>query len=150
MHISFHFLFMSSDIVNIASFPFSNITSKLNLFQVLYHVLGVVPAYQASVGPALNELCLGLQADDVANVFLVTMYCEQNFRFERVVFHILFCLQALYGVYSKDVHVRLACLNAVKCIPAVSKCSLPQNVKIATNIWIALHDPEKVNLLNLM
>jgi hypothetical protein len=117
VHISFHFLFMSSDIVNIASFPFSNITSKLNLFQVLYHVLGVVPAYQASVGPALNELCLGLQADDVAN--------------------------ALYGVYSKDVHVRLACLNAVKCIPAVSKCSLPQNVKIATNIWIALHDPEK-------
>ncbi|CAE5962839.1 unnamed protein product [Arabidopsis arenosa] len=34
---------------------------------------------------------------------------------------------ALYGVYSKDVHVRMACLNAVKCIPAVSKCSLPQN-----------------------
>ncbi|KAF2563371.1 hypothetical protein F2Q70_00016592 [Brassica cretica] len=84
---------------------------------VLYHVLGVVPAYQASIGPALNELCLGLQADDVAN--------------------------ALYGVYSKDVHVRMACLNAVKCIPAVSKYSLPQNVDIATNIWIAVHDPEK-------
>lgn len=44
----------------------------------------------------------------------------------------------------------MACLNAVKCIPAVSKCSLPQNVDIATNIWIALHDPEKVNLHNLM
>ncbi|KAL1214916.1 Protein ILITYHIA [Cardamine amara subsp. amara] len=90
---------------------------RLRMISVLYHVLGVVPAYQASVGPALNELCLGLQADDVAN--------------------------ALYGVYSKDVHVRIACLNAVKCIPAVSKCSLPQNVAIATNIWIALHDPEK-------
>ncbi|XP_010470324.1 PREDICTED: eIF-2-alpha kinase activator GCN1-like isoform X1 [Camelina sativa] len=90
---------------------------RLRMISVLYHLLGVVPAYQASVGPALNELCLGLQADDVAN--------------------------ALYGVYSKDVHVRMACLNAVKCIPAVSKCSLPQNVDIATNIWIALHDPEK-------
>ncbi|ESQ38842.1 hypothetical protein EUTSA_v10022486mg [Eutrema salsugineum] len=90
---------------------------RLRMISVLYHVLGVVPAYQASVGPALNELCLGLQADDVAN--------------------------ALYGVYSKDVHVRMACLNAVKCIPAVSKYSLPQNVDIATNIWIAVHDPEK-------
>ncbi|KAJ0229809.1 Protein ILITYHIA [Hirschfeldia incana] len=90
---------------------------RLRMISVLYHVLSVVPAYQASVGPALNELCLGLQADDVAN--------------------------ALYGVYAKDVHVRMACLNAVKCIPAVSKYSLPQNVDIATNIWIALHDPEK-------
>ncbi|KAG2312032.1 hypothetical protein Bca52824_023589 [Brassica carinata] len=90
---------------------------RLRMISVLYHVLGVVPAYQASVGPALNELCLGLQADDVAN--------------------------ALYGVYSKHVHVRMACLNAVKCIPAVSKYSLPQNVDIATNIWIAVHDPEK-------
>ncbi|CAG7894016.1 unnamed protein product, partial [Brassica rapa] len=90
---------------------------RLRMISVLYHVLGVVPAYQASIGPALNELCLGLQADDVAN--------------------------ALYGVYSKDVHVRMACLNAVKCIPAVSKYSLPQNVDIATNIWIAVHDPEK-------
>lgn len=36
--------------------------------QVLYHVLGVVPAYQTSIGPALNELCLGLQSDEVAPV----------------------------------------------------------------------------------
>lgn len=53
-------------------------------------------------------------------------------------------LQALYGVYAKDVHVRMACLNAIKCIPAVSGCSLPQNVEVATSIWIALHDKEKV------
>ncbi|KAG7588768.1 Armadillo-type fold [Arabidopsis suecica] len=53
---------------------------------------GVVPVYQVSVGPALNELCLRFQAADVAN--------------------------ALYGVYSKDVRVRMACLNAVKCFPA--------------------------------
>ncbi|XP_010550811.1 PREDICTED: eIF-2-alpha kinase activator GCN1 [Tarenaya hassleriana] len=90
---------------------------RLRMISVLYHVLGVVPAYQASIGPALNELCLGLQVDDVAH--------------------------ALYGVYAKDVHVRMSCINAVKCIPAVSRCSLPQSVDIATNIWIALHDPEK-------
>jgi hypothetical protein len=53
-------------------------------------------------------------------------------------------LKALYGVYAKDVHVRMACLNAVKCIPAVSSRSLPQNTEVATSIWIALHDPEKV------
>ncbi|KAK9292309.1 hypothetical protein L1049_020274 [Liquidambar formosana] len=90
---------------------------RLRMISVLYHVLGVVPAYQASIGPALNELCLGLQSDEVA--------------------------PALYGVYAKDVHVRMACLNAVKCIPAVANRSLPQNVEVATNIWIALHDPEK-------
>lgn len=57
-------------------------------------------------------------------------------------------LQALYGVYAKDVHVRMACLNAVKCIPAISSRSLPENVEVATSIWIALHDPEKVSVAN--
>ncbi|XP_062084326.1 protein ILITYHIA [Humulus lupulus] len=90
---------------------------RLRMLSVLYHVLSVAPAYQASVGSALNELCLGLQPDEVA--------------------------PALYGVYAKDVHVRMACLNAIKCIPAVAGRSLPQDVEIATSIWIALHDPEK-------
>lgn len=58
----------------------------------------------------------------------------------------LFFEQALYGVYAKDVHVRMACLNAVKCIPSVSGRCLPENVEVATSIWIALHDPEKVCL----
>lgn len=90
---------------------------RLRMLSALYHVLGVVPAYQAPVGAALNELCLGLQPDEVAS--------------------------ALFGVYAKDVHVRMACLNAIKCIPAVSSHSLPQDVVVATSIWIALHDPEK-------
>ncbi|KAL2941260.1 Protein ILITYHIA [Bienertia sinuspersici] len=90
---------------------------RLRMLSVLYHVLGVVPAQQAAIGSTLNELCLGLKPDEVAS--------------------------ALYGVYSKDVHVRMACLNAVKCIPAVSSRSLAENVEVATSIWIALHDPEK-------
>ncbi|KAJ4845080.1 hypothetical protein Tsubulata_039395 [Turnera subulata] len=90
---------------------------RLRMLSALYHVLGVVPSYQSSICPALNELCLGLKPDEIA--------------------------PALYGVYSKDVHVRMACLNAIKCIPAVSTRSVPQNVEIATSIWIALHDPEK-------
>ncbi|XP_071733980.1 protein ILITYHIA [Rutidosis leptorrhynchoides] len=90
---------------------------RLQMLSVLYHVLGAVPSYHGSVGPALNELCLGLRPDEVA--------------------------PALSGVYAKDVHVRLACLNAAKCIPAISTRSVPQDVDIATNIWIALHDPEK-------
>ncbi|XP_059665692.1 protein ILITYHIA isoform X2 [Cornus florida] len=90
---------------------------RLRMLSVLYHVLGVIPAYKGSVGPALNELSLGLQRDEVA--------------------------PALYGVYAKDVHVRIACLNAIKCIPAVASRSLPQNVEVATSIWIALHDLEK-------
>ncbi|XP_038891106.1 protein ILITYHIA [Benincasa hispida] len=90
---------------------------RLRMLSVLYHVLGVVPAFQASVGPALNELCLGLRPDEIAS--------------------------ALNGVFAKDVHVRIACLKAVKCIPAVASRSLPENVEVATSIWMALHDPEK-------
>lgn len=90
---------------------------RLQMLSVLYHVLGAIPAYQGSIVPALNELCLGLQPEEAT--------------------------PALAGVYAKDVHVRMACLNAVKCIPAVSGRSLPQDVNFATSIWIALHDPEK-------
>ncbi|GAB2287177.1 eIF-2-alpha kinase activator GCN1 [Dionaea muscipula] len=90
---------------------------RLRMISVLYHALTVIPAYRAPIGSALNELCLGLQTDEVA--------------------------PALSGVYAKDVHVRMACLNAVKCIPAVAGRCLPENVEVATNIWIALHDPEK-------
>nr|GMD87585.1 eIF-2-alpha kinase activator GCN1 isoform X14 [Ipomoea batatas] len=39
---------------------------RVRMLSVLYHVLGVVPAYQASIGPSLNELCLGLSAAEVA------------------------------------------------------------------------------------
>lgn len=53
-------------------------------------------------------------------------------------------LQALCGIYAKDIHVRMACLNAVKCIPALASHSVPQSSEIATRIWLALHDPEKV------
>ncbi|KAG9447741.1 hypothetical protein H6P81_013869 [Aristolochia fimbriata] len=90
---------------------------RLRMLSVLFHALGVAPAYQASIGPMLNELCLGLKPDELA--------------------------QALCGIYAKDVHVRLACLNAVKCIPSVSSRSLPQSTEVASSIWIALHDPDK-------
>lgn len=50
----------------------------VHLFQVLYHVLGVVPAYQTSVGPALNELCLGLQPDEVAPVWIRLLFTVGN------------------------------------------------------------------------
>lgn len=90
---------------------------RLRMLSVLYHVLSIVPGYQASIGRALNELSLGLHPNEVA--------------------------PALCGVYAEDVHVRMACLNAVKCIPAVANRSLPENVEVATSIWIALHDPEK-------
>ncbi|KAJ6296634.1 hypothetical protein OIU78_022369 [Salix suchowensis] len=90
---------------------------RLQMLSALYHALGVVPAHQGSIGPALNELCLGLKPEEVA--------------------------PALHGVYAKDVHVRLACLNAIKCIPAVASRSIPENVEVATSLWIALHDPEK-------
>jgi len=78
-------------------------------------VLSTIPAYHPSVGPMLNELCLGLKRDDLA--------------------------QALIGVYAKEVHVRLACLTAIKCVPSHS---VQRDLQISTTLWIAVHDPEKV------
>ncbi|PRQ37492.1 putative armadillo-like helical protein [Rosa chinensis] len=49
----------------------------------------------------------------------------------------------LYRVYAKVVHIRMASLTAVKCIPTVAIRFLIQKVEAATSIWIALHDPEK-------
>nr|CAD1820930.1 unnamed protein product [Ananas comosus var. bracteatus] len=82
------------------------------MLSALYHALGVVPAYQVLIAPMLNELCLGLQSDELA--------------------------AALCGIYAKDVHVRVACLNAIKCIPSVSS-HLPQNLQtvaeLAEEVW---------------
>ncbi|RLN40709.1 translational activator GCN1 [Panicum miliaceum] len=85
------------------------------IFPVLYHVLSTVPAYHPSVGPMLNELCLGIRSHELA--------------------------QALVGVYAKEVHVRLACLNAIKCVPIHS---VQRDLQVSTSLWIAAHDPEKV------
>ncbi|VAI01787.1 unnamed protein product [Triticum turgidum subsp. durum] len=84
------------------------------MLSVLYHVLSTIPAYHPSVGPMLNELCLGLKHDDLA--------------------------QALIGVYAKEVHVRLACLTAIKCVPSHS---VQRDLQVSTSLWIAVHDPEK-------
>nr|GLL41411.1 eIF-2-alpha kinase activator GCN1 isoform X14 [Ipomoea trifida] len=96
----------------------------LPLPRVLYHVLGVVPAYQASIGPSLNELCLGLSAAEVA--------------------------PALFGVYAKYVHVRVACLNAVKCVPALAGHSIPEIIEVATSIWLAFHADPNVDVRGRM
>jgi hypothetical protein len=84
------------------------------MLSVLYHVLSTVPAYHPSVGPMLNELCLGLKGNDLA--------------------------EALVGVYAKEVHVRLACLTAIKCVPSHS---VQRDLQVSTSLWIAVHDPEK-------
>ncbi|KAG0496604.1 hypothetical protein HPP92_001295 [Vanilla planifolia] len=91
---------------------------RARMLKALYHVLGTVPSYQALVGPMLNQICLGLKPCEIAT--------------------------AMSGIYGKDVHVRLSCLNALKCIPCVSGHSMPQDIHTATGVWIALHDPEKV------
>jgi hypothetical protein len=54
-----------------------------------------------------------------------------------------FFFQALGGVYAKEVHVRLACLTAIKCVPAHS---VQRDLQVSTSLWIAAHDPEKVYL----
>lgn len=38
-------------------------------------------------------------------------------------------------------HVRLACLTAIKCVPSHS---VQRDLQVSTSLWIAVHDPEKV------
>lgn len=69
--------------------------------QVLYHVLGVVPAYQASIGPALNELSLGLQPDEVAPVCPLKIFsnCFYNVIMYLIIFLMLSLDMCIYRLY---------------------------------------------------
>ncbi|KAG6467217.1 hypothetical protein ZIOFF_074965 [Zingiber officinale] len=67
-----------------------------------------VQAYYPLIGPLLNELCLGIQANGLA--------------------------KSLSGVYAKDLH---ACLTAIKCIPSIPGHVLRNDALIMTSIWIA-------------
>nr|GMD90276.1 eIF-2-alpha kinase activator GCN1 isoform X17 [Ipomoea batatas]GMD92564.1 eIF-2-alpha kinase activator GCN1 isoform X17 [Ipomoea batatas] len=61
-----------------------------------------------------------------------------------------FSLQALSGVYAKYVHVRVACLNAVKCVSALAGHSIPENIEVATSIWLAFHADPNVDVRGRM
>lgn len=85
----------------------------------------------------------------VLHLFCLNYFCCVLHCLLLSMLHFFSLLQALHGVYAKDVHVRMACLNAVKCIPAVSTRSLSENIEVSTSLWIAVHDPEKVWLLSV-
>nr|GMD67983.1 eIF-2-alpha kinase activator GCN1 isoform X17 [Ipomoea batatas] len=89
---------------------------RVRMLSVMFYIMYLVSflLIKASIGPSLNELCLGLSAAEVAP-------------------------QALLGVYAKYVHVRVACLNAVKCVPALAGHSIPEIIEVATSIWLAFH-----------
>ncbi|GJZ07795.1 hypothetical protein Tco_0542078, partial [Tanacetum coccineum] len=72
------------------------------------YVIDAIPSYHGSVSPALNELCLGLKPEEMA---------------------------PKGGVYAKDVHVRMACLNTAKCIPPISTHYVPQEAEVAEDLW---------------
>ncbi|EFJ34482.1 hypothetical protein SELMODRAFT_230367 [Selaginella moellendorffii] len=88
------------------------------VFPVLYHVLGLFPSYQAVILPILNELSRGISPVDLP--------------------------ETLAGVYSKYAHVRVACLSSTRSVPVFAKGAVPHNAVVASALWIALYDPEKV------
>lgn len=53
--------------------------------------------------------------------------------------------QALNGLYSEFVVVRIACLNAVKHVPSLGRKVTGDKSTVTTLLWMALHDPDKVN-----
>lgn len=52
--------------------------------------------------------------------------------------------QALNGLFSEFVPVRIACLNAVKHVPSVGRETTGDKSTVTTLLWMALHDPDKV------
>eukprot|EP00250_Pteridium_aquilinum_P013931 c21667_g1_i1 orf=228-8111(+) len=92
---------------------------RIKMLEVLYHVLGCIPAFQSDIQPVLCELCVGLKSEQL--------------------------VQALVGVYSQHAHVRAACLFAIKFVPALKKRAVPHDPALATTLWMAFHDPEKSN-----
>lgn len=103
-------------------------------------MLSTVPAYHPSVGPMLNELCLGLRSHELAQVSFCSLFLACSVSCDAIYSH-TFLFQALVGVYAKEVHVRLACLNAIKCVPMHA---VQRDLQVSTSLWIAAHDPEKV------
>lgn len=96
------------------------------LLQVLYHVLGVVPSYQAAIGSALNELCLGLQPNEVASVraslvlLELLLLCSSLLTFKHVTFFF-----PVTG-FTWSVHKRCSCENGLfKCCEMHSCCLYP-------------------------
>ncbi|KAL3565197.1 hypothetical protein D5086_033243 [Populus alba] len=65
---------------------------RLRMLSALYHVLGVVLAYQGSIGPALNELCLGLQPEELRADLSPRMLRLQ------LVFGLLYMIQKRFGL----------------------------------------------------
>ncbi|KAI5063295.1 hypothetical protein GOP47_0021842 [Adiantum capillus-veneris] len=92
---------------------------RIKMLEALYHVLGCIPVYQADLQPVLCELCAGLKPDQL--------------------------VQALVGVYSQHSHVRVACLHAIKFVPALKKRAVLHDSALANTLWMALHDPEQSN-----
>ncbi|XP_024522570.1 protein ILITYHIA isoform X2 [Selaginella moellendorffii] len=91
---------------------------RSKMISVLYHVLGLFPSYQAVILPILNELSRGISPVDLP--------------------------ETLAGVYSKYAHVRVACLSSTRSVPVFAKGAVPHNAVVASALWIALYDPEKV------
>lgn len=92
---------------------------RIKMLEVLYHVLGCIPAYQSNIQPVLCELCAGLKSEEL--------------------------VEALVGVYSQHAHVRAACLFAIKFVPTLKKRAVSHDSSLATIIWMSLHDPEQSN-----
>ncbi|KAG6738186.1 hypothetical protein POTOM_057794 [Populus tomentosa] len=76
---------------------------RLRMLSALYHVLGVVLAYQGSIGPALNELCLGLQPEEVAPaLYVYAKDVHKRFGLPVVVFFDLIEFEALAAALDEN------------------------------------------------
>lgn len=93
---------------------------NFSVWQALYHVLGVLPAYQASIGSALNELCLGLKADEVAPVCGLMYMLSLLFNMPP---DLAYMLVFIVSGFTRSICKRCSCENGLlKCSKMHSFC----------------------------
>ncbi|DBB12167.1 TPA: hypothetical protein ACH3X3_006274 [Trebouxia sp. C0006] len=86
---------------------------------VLFHVLGVVPAYREKIGELLSQVCSGVGTEEVA--------------------------AALQGLLAAAARVRAAAIVALLDVPVFAEGACPNDDNIVVILWLACHDPFEDN-----
>lgn len=92
---------------------------RKELLSLLYHTLGVLPAYRDRIVPLLKQLCSGTTDEELP--------------------------AAIAGAVAPQAHVRAAALAALPCVPLLGEGHPPPAVQQVAELYMARYDPAEDN-----
>ncbi|KAM0839285.1 hypothetical protein ACQ4PT_060423 [Festuca glaucescens] len=117
------------------------------MLSVLYHVLSTVPAYHPSVGPMLNELCLGLKFNDLAQA-LVGVYAKEAVAelakelWDSFGFSVCIDYSGIFNALSHEHHhIRAAAAEALTAALDKNRDKVKETLSILFQLYILYLDP---------